>query len=229
MTQRDPFASPNWFGRQAMSRWTEWVPGLAAVLSVGLGLLVLSAWHTHTTAIIQWPAGSPPIRYNAAILMVLLGLALLSWLRRRRGWALGLSGAVVALSGLTLVQYLAGINLGIDQLLMHDYITTELYAPGQIDPRAIQTPIQQLFIRVEQPFPGRPSPNATLGFLCLGLSVLGLAIADRKPSQSPPARLPWIPAVAATLATGVVGSNLIVLLGYLTRLGTATPVKKRQV
>ncbi|MBD1877100.1 EAL domain-containing protein [Nodosilinea sp. FACHB-131] len=222
MTQHDPFAPPGWFGRQAMSRWSEWVPGLAASLSVGLGLLVLSAWHTHTTAIIQWPAGSPPTRYNAAILMVLLGLALLSWIRRWRSWALGLSGAVVVLSGLTLVQYLAGINLGIDQLLMHDYITTELYAPSQIDPRAIQTPIHQLFIQVEQPLPGRPSPNATLSFLCLGLAVLGLAIADHKPSsQFPPARLPWIPAVAATLATGVVGSNLIVLLGYLTQLGTA--------
>lgn len=221
MTQDDPLASPDWFGRQAISWWAEWVPGLAAGQSVMLGLLVLSAWHTHTTAIIQWPAGSPPIRYNAAILMVLLGLALMSWLRRWSGWALGLSGAVVAISGLTLVQYLAGINLGIDQLLMHDYITTELYAPGQIDPRAIQTPIQQLFIRVEQPFPGRPSPNATLGFLCLGLAVLGLAIADRPPAQSPPTRLPWISAVSATLATGVIGSNLIVLLGYLTRLGTA--------
>ncbi|MBE9108112.1 EAL domain-containing protein [Nodosilinea sp. LEGE 07298] len=197
------------------------MPWVAASLSVGLGLLVLSAWHTHTMAIIQWPAGSPPIRYNAAILMVLLGLALLSWLGRRRTWALGLSGAVVVLSGLTLVQYLTGINLGIDQLLMHDYITTELYAPGQIDPRAIQTPIQNLFIRVEQPFPGRPSPNATLGFLFLGLSVLGLALAARQPPQSPTDRLPWVPVLAATLAAGVVGSNLIVLLGYVTRLGTA--------
>ncbi len=202
----------------------RWALLLAAGLSVLEGLLVMVAWHTRTTIIIQWPPGSPPIRYNAALMLVLVGLALLAWLGRRRYIALGLSSAVIFISGLTLAQYVFGVDFGIDQLLMHDYITGGLYASGHSPSQGgYQGPVQQFFIQVEHPFLGRPSPNAAAGLLLVGTAALCLTLSGG-PGRKTTAPSVWenrLDALTATLSAGVVGMALITLLGYVTRLSTA--------
>lgn len=202
----------------------RWVLLLAAGFSVIMGLLSMVAWHTHTTAMIQWPPASPPMRYNSALLLVLGGVALLAWLGRRRYIALGLSSVVIGISGLILAQYVFRVDLGIDQLLMRDYITNGLYPPGYSPPQGgYQGSIQHFFIQVEQPFPGRPSPKTAVGFLLMGVAALCLALSG-DPQQNQAAPSVWenrLDAIAAILSSGVVGIALITLLGYGTRLSTA--------
>jgi len=85
---------------------------------------------------------------------------------------------VVLIGGLTLVQYVFNLDLGIDQWLMQDYLTSKLHS-GVPDPNSSLTKtIQLFFIKVERPFPGRPSPNTAFSFVLVGMSLLCLSWAQ---------------------------------------------------
>ena len=137
--------------------------GVTAIAGMVLGVVMLVAWHIQATAIIQIIPNTPPVRYNAALALLLSGAALLCLLKSYRRWAVGLGSLVLLIGGLTLVQYIWQVDLGIDQLLMEDYITGRLADSHDAVLYLWSGPIQQLFITVDQPLPGRPSPNLSLG------------------------------------------------------------------
>src|SRR6185436_13524058 len=83
-----------------------------------LGLAVMFGWHFDVRRLIQILPTSGPMVYNTALCFLLSGsgvlLAARGW--HRDGAALA---AVAGLMGLlTLAEYLLGINLGIDQLIV---------------------------------------------------------------------------------------------------------------
>jgi diguanylate cyclase (GGDEF)-like protein/PAS domain S-box-containing protein len=204
------------------TRWQWWV-AIAAVISILLGLTAMLAWHIHATTILQLPLGTPPTRYNTALAIVCGGLALLLLLvRRQRIPALGLSLVVTLIGVLTLIQYIFQIDLGIDQLLMRDYVTDGL-AHSQSTPNQPGLGIvQQFFITIERPLPGRPAPNAAVGFTFLGFALLFLGfLKGQRPERSWAGWPLLTAAVAGSLATGTLGIGVFTLLGYFTRLGTA--------
>jgi diguanylate cyclase (GGDEF)-like protein/PAS domain S-box-containing protein len=203
-------------------RWQWWVV-IAAVVSLCLGLTVMFAWHLHAITILQLPPGTPPTRYNTALAIVCAALALLLLLvQGKRIPALGLSLVVALIGVLTLIQYIFQIDLGIDQLFMQDYVTSSLShsqpAPGQPALGAIQ----QFFITLERPLPGRPAPNAAVGFTFLGFALLSLGLLKCQRRDRLWAGWPLLTAaIAGSLAAGTVGIGIFTLLGYFTRLGTA--------
>jgi len=107
---------------------------LLAGLVVSLGGLVLFGWHIKSTPLIQVHPSFVPMQYNTALCFVLSGTALLTALRNQRLFSLVLSALAATISGLTLVQYGAQINLGIDQLLMEHHVTTKTVYPGRMAP-----------------------------------------------------------------------------------------------
>jgi hypothetical protein len=112
--------------------------------AVVLGLLVLLGWHTHSVDLLQVVPTFAPMQYNAALGFLLCGSGLLAVVG---GWGrlAELCGALVLLlGGLTLSEYLGGVDLGIDQLFM------------------------QHFIAMATAYPGRMSPNTALCFMLLG-------------------------------------------------------------
>src|SRR5215831_21140976 len=116
--------------------------------AVVLGLLVLLGWHTHSVDLLQVVPTFAPMQYNAALGLLLCGSGLLALVG---GWGrlAELCGALVLLlGGLTLSEYLGGIDLGIDQLFM------------------------QHFIAMATAHPGRMSPNTALCFMLLGAIVM---------------------------------------------------------
>ncbi|MGI9590149.1 MAG: ATP-binding protein, partial [Myxococcota bacterium] len=113
-----------------------------------LGLVVLFGWHTGNRTLVQVLPRFVPMQYNTALGFVLSGAALLS-LALGRGRARVLAGAAVAaIGGLTLFQYVSGLDLGIDELLMDHQVTTETSHPG------------------------RMAPNTALCFVLVGLAAL---------------------------------------------------------
>jgi diguanylate cyclase (GGDEF)-like protein/PAS domain S-box-containing protein len=208
--------------QNARRRWRWWVV-IAAVISILLGLTAMCAWHLHAITILQLPPGTPPTRYNTALAIVCGGLALLLLLvKGQRIPALGLSLVVTLIGVLTLIQYIFQIDLGIDQLLMRDYVTSNLShsqsTPGQ---PGLGT-IQQFFITIERPLPGRPAPNVAVGFTFLGFALLSLGLL--KGQRWDRLWRGWqilTTAIAGSLATGTLGIGFFTLLGYFTRLGTA--------
>ncbi|GAB4226873.1 MAG: hypothetical protein Tsb0021_03240 [Chlamydiales bacterium] len=122
------------------------------LLTIGLGacffgFLIIIAWYTYATEILQYPEGSVPVQYNTAICFILSGLALIFCVLRFNFIAKLTSSLVIFIAGLTLVEYLFNLNVGIDTFLFKPYIyakTSHL---------------------------GRMAPNSALCFTFLGLSL----------------------------------------------------------
>ena len=107
--------------------------GLCA-LPLLLGLTVLAGWYTGNTTLIQVQPSFVPMQYNTALGFLISGVALLAVLNDRKKAARWSGGIVAAIGILTLFQYITGLSLGIDQLLMEHYITTETSHPGRMAP-----------------------------------------------------------------------------------------------
>ena len=214
----------------------------AAVISLFLGLSILLAWHLHLTAIIQMIPNAPPTRYNTGLAFLFSGLAFLLILQRRsvRKWASVFSALVTLIGVLTLSQYILKIDLGIDQLLMRDSLTplswNQRWSPYSLphqnhlsahQPVRISS-VQQFLITIDRPLPGRPSPNVSLGFTFVGITLLCLGKSHDRPRNTNTlakrsSRLQNLPmAVATTLAAGVIGLSTIAILGYVAQLSTTS-------
>jgi signal transduction histidine kinase/DNA-binding response OmpR family regulator/HPt (histidine-containing phosphotransfer) domain-containing protein len=107
---------------------------LAGAFSMLLGAIVLAGWYLHNVTLIQINAAFVPMQYNTALGFLLSGMALLlltlDWDRMA-----GIPGlAVLLIGGITLIEYIGGVNLGLDQLFMEHYVTVKTSHPGRMAP-----------------------------------------------------------------------------------------------
>ncbi len=129
------------------------------------GCLVSIGWWLRMDTLVQFRPSLDPVKANAAIALALLGFALRALLLSpgRYSW-LGLLPASIGLS--SVLQDLLGINLGIDELLVRDYLSAPGIAnPGRMAPAAAVC----LFLTglVLTPLLGRGTARRALG---LGLA-----------------------------------------------------------
>ena len=119
-------------------RVTPWPTRLAAgsaVFLVALGLTVLAGWFSHTPALIQVLPQLPPMTRNTAACFLLCGLALLIVALKGPRWlVVACAGTVSVVSVVTIVEYVFGVNAGIDELLGPSYITVRPSSPGRMAP-----------------------------------------------------------------------------------------------
>jgi PAS domain S-box-containing protein len=149
---------------------------VAALAVIATGVVVLVAWGLHGPS-----AGGPlhdlvRMKFNTAVGLVLLGVALASRLDRAAGAARVRAGSAcallaAALGAANLLEDLTGRSFGIDQLLVRD--------PWTIGGA-----------------PGRMAPMTSLGFTLLGLSIVWLDARARRPFSQ------WL-ALAALLVSTV--------------------------
>jgi PAS domain S-box-containing protein len=144
---------------------------MAAVAIVGLGAIVLAGWALDIAALTSVHASLVSMKANTALGFVMLGSAVLlaqpaDASPRRLLLARSLACATSALGLITLLQYGAGIDLGIDEMLVRD------------EPLATATA-----------WPGRMSPLTALHFLVLGAALL-LPDSDSDRRRSRPAE--WL-------------------------------------
>ncbi len=136
-------------GEDRAARALEWPALLAALIAIGIGLVVLLGWATGPGILRTFLPGAPPMKVGAAILFLLLGVALtlrVAGRNPRVADALAIVVAVVALA--TLLEYAAGIDLGFDRLFVADVI-----GPGA-------------------PFPGRMAVSTAVGLVAGSLTVV---------------------------------------------------------
>ena len=117
-------------------------------LSGILGLLTLFGWYTRNISLIQLCPAFVPMQYNTGLGFLLCGLGLVAVTYNARWIAmtLGALGGIIGL--LTLIEYVCSVNLGIDQLLMKDFL----------EPQAL--------------YPGRMAPNTALSFTLVGAALI---------------------------------------------------------
>ncbi|GAB6051690.1 hypothetical protein JCM17960_05100 [Magnetospira thiophila] len=170
---------------------------------MGLGGLVLVGWLAQLPALIQVAPGFVPMQFNTALGFLLSGLGLTALLLGGRGVAM-ICGLTVGLLGvLTLVEYVAGIDIGLDELFMDHYI------------------------QVQTSHPGRMAPNTALCFTLMGLA-LGL-MAETKADQGGKTSAAILAALTAALGFValfgyVTGVEAAYGWGHLTRMAIHTAI-----
>ena len=127
----------------------------AATLTLLGGIAACLAWLAGAPQITQLVPSSSTVHFNTALLFAAAGGGLLAGLRGGRRLAAGCAGLVLLLAALTLLQYLWGVDLGIDEWLVRD-------AAGTVAP-------------------GRMAPNTAVTFVLGGLGMLFLAASQRLP------------------------------------------------
>jgi len=152
------------------------------VVLLTLGALVLLGWLWKIESLTTFLPGPITMKANTAIGFVFLGLALflLTWYSKARSTQLwcAASATVVILVGLvTLSEYLFHSDLGIDQFLFKDV--------------------------VQSTYPGRMTHITAFNFCIAGLSVLLLALSERRAS------------IAQGLAATTGLSSIFAIIGYL--------------
>ncbi len=148
-------------------------------LPILLGLVVLTGWYTHNATLIQVSEAFVPMQYNTALGFLLSGVGF-SGLILGMARTAGAAAFVTALIGfLTLVEYVFGVDLMIDQLLMEHYVTVETSNPGRMAPNtALCFSLTGLAVLVMLRKNGRVSPTAlsgVLGSLVFGLGFIAFA------------------------------------------------------
>ena len=117
-------------------RWltTKGLSAVCGLLPTLLGVVVLLGWYTHNVTLIQVSPTFVPMQYNTALGFLVCGMGLILAVRASAKGALAF-GALAAMIGvLTLVEYVFGVDLGIDQLLMEHYVTVATSNPGRMAP-----------------------------------------------------------------------------------------------
>jgi diguanylate cyclase (GGDEF)-like protein len=103
--------------------------GAIGVILIGLG--VIAGWTFGIERLMTVIPGSIRMKSNTAVaLIAAAGALLLEW-RNTAKWLRGLlAGVPVVIGALTLLEYIAGVNLGIDELLFHDPVQHQY--PGRM-------------------------------------------------------------------------------------------------
>ena len=130
------------------------LPPLAGLLSCEVGAIVLFGWAVDSTDLKSLAPGLIPMMPNTAVAFVFAGMSLLAASMRPERWGLRLgAGACAAIMGAiglsTSVEYLLGVNPGIDQWLFRE--PPETAGPW---------------------IPGRMGLNTAVCFVLLGFAVL---------------------------------------------------------
>jgi signal transduction histidine kinase/CheY-like chemotaxis protein/HPt (histidine-containing phosphotransfer) domain-containing protein len=106
----------------------------AGGLSFLLGAVVLIGWFTRNTNLIQINPAFVPMQYNTALGFLLCGAGLGLLVSRHERITMVVGVIVVAIGGGTLLEYVFGLDLGLDQLFMEHYIQIETSHPGRMAP-----------------------------------------------------------------------------------------------
>ncbi len=189
MTTNATIPVPHEFQRRFII--SEW----SASASVIIGLTVLIGWFADIPALTSLLPGFTSIKVNPAVCFVLVGIAL--WMSqpkrittRTRLISFVLSLLVLAISLLTLAQYVFKADFGIDQVLMHQ--------PDALNP---------LFL-------GRMAPHAALCFMLIAVSLLMLDKRSARKILIVRVMNAFVLFVAAVAVVGYV-SNISILFAYL--------------
>jgi PAS domain S-box-containing protein len=164
-------------------------------ITLACGLVVMVGWQTHTRTLVEWVSSSTAMQYNSAVGFALCGAGIvaLAWGHGRSAALLGSGAGLLGLG--SLVAYLLGLDLGIDQLLITPYFAAG--APG----------------------PDRMAPNTALCFVLAGAALLLLSGVVRVKQR--PLVLGLLGAVIVALGT-VAGFGYLVSMSTAYRWGTLT-------
>jgi two-component system NtrC family sensor kinase len=121
-------------GEPLLWRILQHIATTAGGSTAALGLAVMAGWYLHNETLVQLNPTFAPMQFNAALSFVLCGTGLLALTCGRPRITAACSAVAAALGFLTLIEYLLGVSLGIDQLLIKSSISVQTSHPGRMAP-----------------------------------------------------------------------------------------------
>jgi CHASE3 domain sensor protein len=100
------------------------------------GLLVIASWYAHWQSVLQMLPNTAPMQFNTALCFILSGAGLFLLTTRWAVQARWPGGAVLVFTLLTLLEYLAGRDFGIDQFFFKPWLQADTVYPGRMSPLA---------------------------------------------------------------------------------------------
>jgi signal transduction histidine kinase/CheY-like chemotaxis protein len=120
-----------------------------------IGAVAIIGWKFDLTWLVQLKNDTAPTQFNTAVCFVGIAIASFYCLSRKHRLSLIASSLVTFIASLTIIEYLYGVNLNIDELLHKSELTTKSSSPG------------------------RMAPNTALGFLIVSLTIIVLILKRR--------------------------------------------------
>lgn len=117
-------------------------------LTIMLGVSVLIGWHSKTTFLLQYQDDTIAMVYNTALSFFVFGVCILLLLFNYYKVNRILSGLIIILSLLVLLQAIFDINLHVDEIFIKHHFNVANF------------------------FPGRMAPNTSLLFIMSGIIIL---------------------------------------------------------
>ena len=111
------------------------VPAICGLVAIVTSLMVIVGWIFDSAAVVRLGTGTSSMKVNTAVCLALLGLALVQWQRGHGGAYVGLSCAAAVVATVTLAEYITGLDLRIDTLLLGSRqraLDSQLDHPGRM-------------------------------------------------------------------------------------------------
>ncbi|WP_411826343.1 ATP-binding protein [Luteolibacter sp. AS25] len=107
----------------------------AVAICIGfLGILVISGWYLQFPKLVQILPTLAPMQYNTALCFIIASLGLCAATLNRRGSVAIIGTFLFLIGGVSGIQYILDLDLGVDELLFTHYIFTETSHPGRMSP-----------------------------------------------------------------------------------------------
>ncbi|WP_462158664.1 PAS domain S-box protein [Pseudoalteromonas sp. GB56] len=105
-----------------------------STLLIAIGSVVIFAWFTKNYPLMKLGPDFSPMQFNTALGMLFSGMSLLALLTHRKKRCLAAAFIVFTLGFLSLMQYITGLNFGIDELFMRYEVPQSYMYPGRMAP-----------------------------------------------------------------------------------------------
>lgn len=149
----------------------------SAVVLIALGTLILFAWHIQDAIFIRMGGSAVPMQPNSALCFVLSGISVLCTSLSYKKPAILAAFCVLLIVGMTIIEYIFGIELFVDKLLFPRYLSYPLEYPGRIAPNTsacfLLTSISLIIINIRL---NRPIIYLSEALSGIAASISGIAL-----------------------------------------------------
>lgn len=152
-----------------------WPPILLIAIPALVSPIVMLGWWLQIDALVQLNPAWVPMQFNTALCILLSAVSLFQYTKAKFFSSILLSSFVVLIAASTLIEYIAGIDFGIDQLFSSYYIETRTPYPGRMGANtALSFLIFNIGLIVQSRFRQQHLVFTIAGALTLGLSSIAL-------------------------------------------------------
>ena len=114
----------------------DWIVAGTALFIICNGVSVCIGWWLRIPVMVQLSPDAPT-HFNTALIFILLGVAELGLVLRRRGIVIAMAVVVTCFASAELAEYALGANLGIDTLFAVPFVGLDAAYPGRMSGNTI--------------------------------------------------------------------------------------------